>query len=407
MTLNRYRLRHLQRSGHRGAKRAAKLLERPDRLIGVILFGNNLVNIAAASITTLIGYRLYGDAGVAIATVMLTVAILLFSEVTPKTLAAIHPERIAFPAAYVYGPLLRLFYPIVYIINLLANGLLRLIGVSREQAAEHSLSAEELRTVVSEAGAMLPRRHQKMLLSILDLEHVTVEDIMVPRNEILGIDIEDDWDTIQAMLVGNQHTRLPLYRGSIDELVGVVHLRRVLGLLADERLNKNSLLALAREPYFVPENTALNQQLVNFQKRQRRVGFVVDEYGDIQGLVTLEDILEEIVGEFTSEPAARMKEITRQDDGSYLVEGSINIRSLNKSMNWSFPQSDTGPKTLNGLIIEHLENIPATGTGLELSGYRLEITATAANAVKTVRITPPSNKTAKKRGKPNSDELAK
>lgn len=397
MTLNRYRLRHLQRSGHGGAKRAAKLLDRPDRLIGVILFGNNLVNIAAASITTLIGYRLYGDVGVAIATVVLTVIILLFAEVTPKTLAAIHPERIAFPAAYVYGPLLRLFYPVVYIINLLANGLLRLIGVTREQAAEHSLSTEELRTVVSEAGAMLPRRHQKMLLSILDLENVTVEDIMVPRNEIMGIDIEDDWDTILAMLSRNQHTRLPLYRGSIDELVGIVHLRRALGLLADNRLNKDTLLGLAREPYFVPENTALNQQLVNFQKRKRRVGFVVDEYGDIQGLVTLEDILEEIVGEFTSEPAARTKEVARQPDGSYLVEGSINIRSLNKSMQWSLPQSDTGPKTLNGLILEHLENIPETGTGLRIGNYRFEIADTNANAVKTVRIIPPTGKPSRKR----------
>lgn len=397
MTLNRYRLRHLQRSGHRGAKRAAKLLERPDRLIGVILFGNNLVNIAAASIATLIGYRLYGDAGVAAATGILTVIILLFAEVTPKTLAAIHPERVAFPASYVYGPLLRLFYPAVYVINMLANGLLRLIGVSREQAAEHSLSTEELRTVVSEAGALLPRRHQKMLLSILDLENVTVEDIMVPRNEITGIDIEEDWDRIRSMLVKNQHTRLPLYRGSIDDLVGIVHLRRVLSLLAEDRLTKETLLELAREPYFVPENTALNQQLVNFQTRKRRVGFVVDEYGDIQGLVTLEDILEEIVGEFTSEPAARTKEVSRLDDGSYMVEGSINIRSLNRSMKWTLPQSETGPKTLNGLILEHLENIPEPGTGLWIGDYRFEIADVNTNAVKTVRVIPPSGRKEKRR----------
>ena len=397
MTLNRYRLRHLQRSGHKGARRAAKLLERPDRLIGVILFGNNLVNIAAASIATLIGYRLYGDAGVAAATGILTVLILVFAEVTPKTLAAIHPERIAFPASYVYGPLQKLFYPAVYVINLMANRLLRLVGVTPEQAAEHSLSTEELRTVVSEAGAMLPRRHQKMLLSILDLENVTVEDIMVPRNEIMGIDIEDEWDTIQNLLVYNQHTRLPLYRGSIDNLVGIVHLRRVLALQADNRLSKESLLELAREPYFIPENTALNHQLVNFQKRKRRVGFVVDEYGDIQGLVTLEDILEEIVGEFTSEPDARLKEVTRQADGSYLVEGSINIRSLNKSMNWALPQSDTGPKTLNGLIIEHLENIPEPGVSLQIENYRFEITEANPNSVVAVRITPPAGKKEKLR----------
>lgn len=397
MTLNRYRLRHLQRSGHKGAKKAAKLLDRPDRLIGVILFGNNLVNIAAASIATMIGYRLYGDVGVAAATGVLTVLILVFSEVTPKTLAAIHPERIAFPAAYVYEPLQRLFYPVVYIINLMANALLRLIGVTPEQAAEHSLSTEELRTVVSEAGALLPRRHQKMLLSILDLENVTVEDIMVPRNEIMGIDIDEDWNTIQNLLVHNQHTRLPLYRGSIDNLVGVVHLRRVLALQADNNLNKDSLLALAREPYFVPENTALNHQLMSFQKRKRRVGFVVDEYGDIQGLVTLEDILEEIVGEFTSEPDARLKEVTRQTDGSYLVEGSINIRSLNKSMDWTLPQSDTGPKTLNGLILEHLENIPEPGTGLQIGHYRFEIAEANSSTVKTVRITPPAGKKEKLR----------
>ncbi len=388
MTLNRYRLRHLQRTGHLGAKKASKLLERPDRLIGVILFGNNLVNIAASAIVTLIGYRLYGDLGVAVATVLLTVVILLFSEVTPKTLAAIHPERIAFPAAFVYQPLLRVLYPIVFVINLLANGILKLFGVTPEQAAEHSLSGEELKTVVSEAGAMIPRRHQKMLLSILDLEKVTVEDIMVPRNEIASIDIEDDWDEILHELIQNQHTRLPVCRGSIDNLIGIVHLRRVLNLVADNQLNKETLLALAREPYFVPEGTPLNQQLVNFQNQHRRIGFVVDEYGDIQGLVTLEDILEEIVGEFTSEPSNRTKHILRENDGNFLVDCSRTVRSLNKAMGWKLPVSDSGPKTINGLILEHLENIPEAGATMQIGDYLLEIAETSANAVKTVRVKP-------------------
>ncbi len=396
MTLNRYRLRHLQRSGHRGAKKAAELLERPDRLIGVILFGNNLVNISASAIVTLIGFRLYGDLGVLIATILLTVVILLFSEVTPKTLAAIHPERIAFPAAYVYKPMLKIFYPAVFIINLLANGLLRLFGVTAEQASEHSLSSEELKTVVSEAGAMIPRRHQKMLVSILDLEKVTVEDIMVPRNEIAGIDIEDDWSQILDHLIKNQHTRLPVYRGSIDDLVGIVHLRRVLNLIADDSLNKETLLDLAREPYFVPEGTPLNQQLLNFQNQHRRIGFVVDEYGDIQGLVTLEDILEEIVGEFTSEPAARTKEILRDNDGSFLVDCSVTVRTLNKAMSWKFPLSETGPKTLNGLIVEHLQTIPEAGATMQIENYLIEIMETSTNAVKTVRIKPVSSDSGEK-----------
>lgn len=387
MTLNRYRLRHLAKTGHGGARRAARLLERPDRLIGVILLGNNLANITASAVATVIGLRLYGEFGILVATVSLTVVILICSEVTPKTLGALHPERIAFPAAYVYRPLLRLLWPLVYVINLFANGILRLVRVSPEQAAAHSLSSEELRTVVAEAGAMIPRRHQQMLLEVLDLEKATVEDIMVPRNEIVGIDIAQEWSAILGQLVHNQHTRLPIYEGSIDGLRGIVHLRRVLALQADNNLNKESMLALAREPYFVPENTPLNQQLLNFQSQRRRIGFVVDEYGDLQGLVTLEDILEELVGEFTSDPAMRAKHATRQVDGSYLAEGAATIRALNRAMGWKLPV--TGPKTINGLVVEQLESIPQVGTRLWIDGYRFEITHTRANVVKTVRIRPP------------------
>lgn len=391
MTLNRYRLRHRARLGHRGAKLASELLQRPDRLLGVILFGNNLVNISAAFIATVIGFRLYGEFGGFIAsTVVLTFLILVFSEVTPKTLAALHPERIAFPAAFVYKPLLYALYPFVYVINLLANSLLRLIGVSPEDAQSHSLSTEELRSVVSEAGAMIPRRHQKMLASILDLEKATVEDIMVPRNEIVGIDLENDLTRIREDLVHNEHTRLPLFNGSIDELLGIIHLRRVLALIAEDKLTKASLMDLAREPYYVPEGTQLNQQLLNFQNQRRRIGFVVDEYGDIQGLVTLEDILEEIVGEFTTDPAVRMKNVYLDSDDSYLVEGTASIRSLNRSMGWKLPAD--GPKTLNGLIIERLETIPQPGTKFRLKNYVLEIAQTKANKVKTVRIRPLAKK---------------
>lgn len=386
MTLNRYRLRHLAKTGHRGARRASSLLERPDRLIGVILLGNNLVNIAASAVATVIGIRLYGDIGVLGATMALTVLILIFSEVTPKTLAALHPERIAFPASFVYGPLLRLFSPLVAVINLIANGILRLFKVSPEDAAAHSLSTEELRTVVAEAGAMIPRRHQQMLLSILDLENSTVEDIMVPRNEIVGIDMAQDWAAILAQLVHNQHTRLPLYDGSIDDLRGIVHLRRVLALQADNNLTKENMLALAKEPYFVPENTPLTQQLLNFQTQRRRIGFVVDEYGDLQGLITLEDILEEIVGEFTTDPATRLKNVRQQPDGSFLVDGTASVRSLNRAMGWTLPTD--GPKTINGVVLEHLETIPQAGVSMKLAGYAIEITATQANVVKTVTVRP-------------------
>ena len=386
MTLNRYRLRHLAKARHPGAVRAAKLLERPDRLIGLILLGNNFVNILASSIATLIALRLGGEGAIAVATFLLTLVVLIFSEVAPKTLAAMHPERVAFPAAFVYQPLLRLLYPLVWFINAIANRLLRLLGVNPADAATLSLSSEELRTVVNEAGAMIPQRHQRMLLSILDLEKVTVEDIMVPRNEIVGIDIEDDWEAIEELLVHSQFTKLPVYRNSIDNVIGVLFLRNVLHLMTQERIAREDLLAIVREPYFVPEGTPLNKQLINFQRAKRRIGLVVDEYGEIMGLVTLEDILEEIVGEFTTGPSDLSRDIHPQEDGSYLVDGGTHIRDLNRLLKWELPT--TGPKTLNGLILEHMETIPEPGTSMLLSGYPVEIVQTKDNAMKTIRIRP-------------------
>lgn len=386
-SLNRYRLRHLAKKMRQpGATRAYDLLQRPDRLIGLILLGNNFINILASATATLLGLKLYGEAGIAVATGVLTFVILIFAEVAPKTVAALHPERVAFPAAFVLKLLLKVLYPLVWAVNAIANGLLRLVGISTADAPKLHLSSEELRTVVHEAGSMIPQRHQQMLLSILDLEKVTVEDIMIPRSEIFGIDLEDDWADIVQQISSSQHTRLPVYKGGIDNVLGIVHLRNVLAVHKHGELTREAFMKVIRDPYFIPEGTALNTQLLNFQQQRRRIALVVDEYGDIQGLVTLDDILEEIVGEFTTDPATLSKGIHPQDDGTYLVDGSANIRDLNRLMQWNLPTD--GPKTLNGMIIEYLETIPEAGTSLLFAGYPLEIVQTTASAVKTVRIDP-------------------
>jgi Mg2+/Co2+ transporter CorB len=389
MSVNRYRLRHRASEGSRGARLAEALLKRPDRLIGLILLLSTLVNVAAPILVGFIALKLGGEFLVAFGAALLAFVLLIFCEVAPKTFGALHPERLALPAAYIYTPLLFVLYPFVWFTNLLANGVLRMFGVSRQVAA-NSLSSEELRTVVAEAGAMIPRRHQQMLVSILDLENATVEDIMVPRNEIVGIDIDDDWDRIMEQLRQSQHTRLPVYQGEIDRIIGLLHMKQVVHELARGHLELESLTAAAqaREPYFVPSGTTLNTQLLNFQRNKRRMAFVVDEYGDIQGLVTIEDILEEIVGEFTTDPATMMhKDVHAEADGSFVASASATIRALNRSMRWNLPTD--GPKTLNGLIVEFLETIPEPGTTLKMSDYMLEVLQTGENAIKTVRIRPP------------------
>ncbi len=385
--LNRYKTQHLARGGHKGARRALKLLERQDRLIGVILLGNNFVNILASAIGTILGLRYFGEPGLAIATGLLTVVILIFAEVTPKTLGALHPERVAFRASIIYGPLQIVLYPIVLAVTSIARLLLRLVGVRPEDADQHSLSTEELRTVVAETRAMLPRRHQAMLLSLLDLEKATVEDIMVPRNEIHGVDISEDWEDCLTAIQNSQHTRLPLFDGSIDDLRGIIHSRRLLPLMAHGTLDRETLLTEAREPYYIPEGTALNQQLLNFQNQRRRIGFVVDEYGDIQGLVTLEDILEEIVGEFTTDPSTRNRRVQVQTDGTYRVDAKTSVRYLNRSMKWALPASSA--RTLNGLILNHLESFPEPGSKLRLGDYLIEIETVATHVIEFVRITAP------------------
>ena len=390
MSVNRYRLRHRARQGHRGARLAEALLQRPDRLIGLILIGNNFANIFASSLVTIIALRLGGEGAIAAGAFILTLVILIFSEVAPKTLAALHPDRLALPAALIYYPLLKVTYPLVWVVNLMANGVLRLMGVKADVVQGHALSHEELRTVVAEAGALIPMRHQRMLMSVLDLEDVTVDDIMVPRNDIAGLDIEDEWSEVLDQIKHSQHTRLPLYRGDLDNIFGVLHLRDVLEDLADHELSAEALVAHAREAYFVPEGTPLHTQLLNFQRAKRRLAFVVDEYGDVQGLVTLDDILEEIVGEFTTDPANIYRDVQPEDDGTWVVSGAANVRVLNRMMNWHLPTD--GPKTLNGLILERLETIPEAGARLELGGYDMEILQIAENAVKSVRFRLPAER---------------
>ncbi|HSN18086.1 MAG TPA: HlyC/CorC family transporter [Gammaproteobacteria bacterium] len=384
MSLNRYRLRHLARAGHRGAQVAEQLLKRPDRLIGLMRLGDTLSNVAATSLTTLIALRIGGDKAVAVAGLLLILALLIFSEITPKTLAALYPERFGFPAAFIYWPILKILWPVVWVVNSFTRMVLRLMNLGADQTEIRSMSSEELRSVVTEAGALIPKRHQRMLLNILDLEKITVEDIMVPRNEISGVDIEDDWDDIMRQLQDSQHTRMPVYEGDIDKVLGFVHARQVVHLLSREDADKKGLRGILRDAHFVPEGTSLTRQLLNFQNAKRRIGLVVDEYGDIQGLVTLEDILEEIVGEFTSDPAAQHKDVFKESETSYLINGSATLRSLNRVLQLKLPTD--GPKTLNGLILEYLETIPQPGTALKLAGQSFEIVQTSDNTVKTVRL---------------------
>jgi len=383
MALNRYRLKHLANKHHGGAKRAKKLLARPDQLLGVILIGNNFVNFTAASLATLLALKLFGDNGVAAAPIACTIIFLIFAEVAPKTIAAAYPEKIAFPSAYILEMLLKLFYPAVWLVNGVSNGLLNLTGLDSNEGSQDHLSTEELRTVVHE-GSKIGQRPQGMLLGILDLVNVTVNDIMVPRSEIVGIDIEDDMIDIINQLRSAQHTRMPVFREDIDKCIGMLHMRNVARFLIQKQKTKADLLQETQEPYFVPENTPLQTQLLNFQNNKQRIGLVVDEYGDIQGIVTLEDILEEIVGEFTTDIATTSIDIHPQEDNSYLIDGTAHIREINRTLNWRLPAD--GPKTLSGVIMEHLQMIPESNICLCLDGYRIEIIQIKDNVVRTAKV---------------------
>ena len=375
MTLNRLKLKNLAKTS-KGAKLAQKLLNQPDRLIGLILIGNNFINIAASTIATIAAFKIANDssltpeAAAAYGTIILTLLILIFAEVTPKTYAALHPERIAFPASFILTPLLKILYPIVWTTNLMTNGILRIIGVPKD-VAEQALSREELRTLVIENHSIRPDAKQKMVINLLDLEHITVDDIMVPRSEVVGIDITDNWDDIIKQLVNTYLTRLPIYEEDINNVIGILHIRTILPRLSQGKLDLEGLLSVLRKPYFVPEGANLTTQIKEFQKRERRMGLVVDEYGDIQGLVTIDDILEEIVGDFTSEPKNRGRHIIKKGENEYLVDGRIQIRSLNRRLQWDLPLEDAS--TLSGLITEHLGNLPNNNTAIKLDGYQLTI----------------------------------
>ena len=381
MTANRYRLKHQAQTGSRSAQRVLNLLAQPDRLIGVILIGNNIVNIGASSVATLIGLQIAGDPGVAIAAGILTFVILIFGEVGPKTFAAKHPESVAHFAAPVLKALLSVLAPLVWLVNVTTNTLFRLNSLAK---GDHKLHTDELRTVVQDV--FLPMQHRKMLLGVLELDNITVNDIMVPRGEVSGINIEDDIDSIVKQLRSTQHTRLPVFRSDINDCIGILHIRNATRFLGKADLTKAEVLQHVREPYYVPESTSLPTQLVNFQKQKRRFGLVVDEYGDVQGIVTLEAILEEIVGEFTTSVTDTHKDMIKQADGSWVIDGSTSIRDINRLLHWQLPTS--GPRTLNGLIIEQLETIPESALSLKVGHYLIEVLQTRDNTVKTARIIP-------------------
>lgn len=386
MALNRYRLKHLASSGHKGAKRASHLLEHPERLIGFVLIGNTLANVLASALATIIAIRIFGDNGIAvtIATFLVAVTLLIFSEVAPKTVAALYPELIALPFSYLLKPLLRWTYPAVWLVNVVSNRLLRVFGIDTNKHQEEPLSQDELRTIVNDAGEIIPQRHQGMLLNILDLEQMSIDDIMIPRSEVIGLDLDDDDATLLNQLSECEFTRIPVYKSDVNNIIGVLHLRSVSRIIdSSGSLNRRALMKEIDEPYFVPEGTPLHTQLFNFQKQKRRLAIVVDEYGVVQGLIALEDILEEIVGEFTSNLSDDSEEIIEQNDGSFVIEGSAGIREINRTLDWKLPTD--GPKTLNGLLLENLEGFPDAHVGIRVGDYFFETLDVQGNIVKRVR----------------------
>jgi len=388
MALNRYRLEHLVKTGNRGARLTSQLLAQTDKLLGVVLLGSNVVNAAVASLGTVIAFRLMGQSEVAlsIATGAAALFLLVFSEITPKVIGASYPERIAFPASYVLAPLLRAIYPVVWFVNLFVKGLLTLLRLKPPAASQATaLSLEELRTLVLEGGHFLPPKHHNILLNLFDLQSISVDDLMTPRSQIEVVDIDAAPEELRRQLSTSNHTRMPVYRGNLDNIIGVLHVRKVLNLGADD-IRSETLIQIMRPPYFVPVGTPLLAQLQNFQEEEERLGLVVDEYGELMGLITLEDILEEIIGEFTTHSPLQAGGITRQDDGSALAEGVTALRELNRKLGTHFPLD--GPKTLNGLILERLEDIPEPGTVVKIGGHAIEIVRTQDRAVKSARIYP-------------------
>lgn len=385
MSLNRYRLRHMARKQNPRAERVLNLLYRTDRLLGVILIGNTFANVAASAVATLIAVNYFNGFGVLIITIMLTLVILIFAEAGPKTLAALYPEKVALPASGILYILLKILYPVVWSVNLIANSCLHLLRFPVKPNLKDQLTLEELRTVVNETAGIIPDKHHEMLLRILDLEKVGVYDIMVPRNEIYGIDISKSWEHILHQLSHNTHAVVPLYRDHIDNVVGMLNFRKVLMASQGKQITKDDLLHLADEIYFIPEEALVNRQLVNFQQRKESVGLVVDEYGTVVGLLTLQDVLEEIVGEFAEDSEAN-RLVKKESSGSYLIDGSIELRDLNRLAGWSLPTD--GPRTLSGLLIDYLEIIPKGKVCTRIEGYSMEVVRIEHNRIKLIRIWP-------------------
>ena len=387
MAINRYRLKHLAKQGNRGAQLTLKLLEKTDRLLGVILLGNNLLNTASATLVAIIIANYFGNNELAllIGTICVTFAILLFSEITPKVIAAAYPEKIALAASYVLTPLLKIFYPIVWFVNLFVSALLFILRLKpKADQDEHKISPEELKTLVLEAGHFIKKKHQTMLLNLVDLDTIIVDDVIVSRNQIEAIDLDASDELIHDQLLTCHHTRLPVYRGHLDNIVGIVHVRNVLNQMKNGMITTATLEKVMREPYFIPSGTPLLSQLQLFQENKKRMGLIVDEYGEWLGLVTLEDIMEEIIGEFTTHAPAQTVTLLKQKDGSTIVEGSSLLRDLNRKLNIKLPLD--GPKTLNGLILEYFQDIPEAGIGLNIAGYPMEIIQTKNQRVKVVKI---------------------
>ena len=380
MAINRYRLKYLVKNRHKAARRVNKLLARTDKLLGVILIGNNFVNILASVLATIIAIRLWGDAGVFYVTVVLTLIILIFAEVSPKTIAALKPESVAFPASFILKPLSKILNPLVVLIGYISNSLVKLLGINPEKEVDQELGSEELRTILLSSG--MPKRQQDMLMGIFDMDYLSVNDVMIPKNEIVGINIKDDMETIVKNLNTVRYTHIPLYKDTIDNISGFLSSNRKADFLSLEKPSKTLLKTFVEDPLFIPENTPLNVQLSNFQLENRRVGLIVDEYGDIEGLVTLRDILEIIVGEITSDSLEKM-DIMPQADGTFMLEGSMMIRDINRRIDWDLPTD--GPKTLSGLILETAQSIPESNVGITIGPYRLETVLIKDNVVKMAK----------------------
>ncbi len=383
MSINKYKMRHQAKLNNKGAKAAKKLLENPDKIIGVILLGNNLTNILITQIATLISLRIYGDIGLAIATGLLTIFILIFAELTPKTIGEMHSEKIAYSSSLLYKPMLILLYPFVFLINLIANSIIKMMGL-KSNISKSSLSTEELKTVLSESSMKFSKPHLKMLESIIDLEKATVEDIMIPRSDIYGIDISDDIATVINNFKTTPYTRIPVYEDNIENLLGLIHIKNVAPLFASKSINDDEIKKLLRKPYYIVSGTSLYRQLISFQKEKRRIGFIIDEYGNIQGLVTLEDILEEIVGDFTSDPSSNEEITSTNNENIFIIDGGVHIREINQELKIKLVAKEA--KTINGFILEHTENLPKINDIIEIQGHIFKVLENIDNAVKTVHL---------------------